>query len=184
MDKMKNYDVQFSGLKEGEYQFEFEIKQSFFDLFTFEQEYQKPNIHVDLKLIKKSTFLELQFTLNGEVELVCDISNKPYTQPIHGNMGIVVKFGEKFDDSDDEVLILPHGEYKVNVAQLIFELTLLSIPLKHINPDVNSEEMIEALDLLDQYAPEDDDFEDFDEEVDDEEEEIDSRWNKLKDLLE
>lgn len=99
-------------------------------------------------------------------------------------MEIVVKFGEEFDDSDDEVLILPHGEYKVNVAQLIFELTLLSIPLKHINPDVDSEEMIEALDLLDQYAPEDDDYEDFDEEVDDEEEDIDPRWNKLKDLLE
>ncbi|MRJ07864.1 DUF177 domain-containing protein [Ornithobacterium rhinotracheale] len=184
MDKIKNYDVQFSGLKEGEHQFKFEIKQSFFDLFTFEQEFQKPNIQVDLNLIKKSTFLELQFKLNGEVELICDITNEPYTQPIDGEMEIVVKFGEDFDDSDDEVLILPHGEYKVNVAQLIFELTLLSIPLKHINPDVDSEEMIEALDLLDQYAPEDDDYEDFDEEVDDDEEDIDPRWNKLKDLLE
>ncbi|MGV4529876.1 YceD family protein [Ornithobacterium rhinotracheale] len=184
MDKMKNYDVQFSGLKEGEHQFKFEIKQLFFDLFTFEQEFQKPNIQVDLNLIKKSTFLELQFKLNGEVELICDITNEPYTQPIDGEMEIVVKFGEEFDDSDDEVLILPHGEYKVNVAQLIFELTLLSIPLKHINPDVDSEEMIEALDLLDQYAPEDDDYDDFDEEVDDEEEDIDPRWNKLKDLLE
>lgn len=56
MDKMKNYDVQFSGLKEGEHQFKFEIKQSFFDLFTFEQEFQKPNIQVDLNLIKNLHF--------------------------------------------------------------------------------------------------------------------------------
>uniref|UniRef100_UPI0039A453EF YceD family protein n=1 Tax=Ornithobacterium rhinotracheale TaxID=28251 RepID=UPI0039A453EF len=182
MDKMKNYDVQFSGLKEGEHQFKFEIKQAFFDLFTFEQEFQKPDIEVKLDLIKKSTFLELQFTLSGEVELICDITNEPYTQPIDGEMKIVVKFGEAFDDSDDEVLILPHGEYKVNVAQLIFELTLLSIPIKHINPDANSEQMLQALDLLDQYAPEEVEDEIFEEEVD--EEEIDPRWNKLKDLLE
>ncbi|MBV7441731.1 DUF177 domain-containing protein [Weeksellaceae bacterium TAE3-ERU29] len=180
--KIRKYDVQFSGLSEGEHHFSFEITQSFFDLFTFEQEFEKPNLKVDLTLIKKSTFIELFFEISGNVELICDITNEPYLQDINGKMEIVVKFGEEFDDTDDEVLVLPHGEYKVNVAQLIFELTLLNIPLKHIRPDLDSEDAQEVLDLLDEYAPTDEDEEFYDEdEVD--EDNNDPRWDKLKDLL-
>ena len=179
--KIRKYDVQFSGLSEGEHHFSFEITQSFFDLFTFEQEFEKPDLKVDLKMIKKSTFIELFFEVNGSVELICDITNEPYSQAIEGDMEIVVKFGEEFDDSDDEVLVLPHGEYKVNVAQLIFELVLLSIPLKHIRPDLDSEEALEALDLLEEYAPAEEDFYEDDEEVN--EDDNDPRWDKLKDLL-
>lgn len=180
MDKIKNYDVQFSGLKEREHQFSFEIKQSFFDLFTFEQDFQNPNLKIELNLNKKSTFLELNLRAEGLVTLICDITNEPYQQSIKGTMDVLVKFGDEYDDSDDEVLVIPHGDYKINIAQLIFELVLLNIPLKHVRPDIDTEEMLEALELLEEYEPHAQE-ENLEEEVN--EKDNDPRWDKLKKLL-
>ncbi|MGI9525633.1 MAG: YceD family protein [Weeksellaceae bacterium] len=180
MEKIRNYDVSFFGLRDGKHTFEFDISQAFFDLFTFEQEFEKPEIYVDLELVKKTTFLELHFKMRGDIELSCDISNRLYRQPIEGELDMVVKFGHQFDDSDDEVWEIPQGENRINVAQLIYELVLLNIPIKHYHPDLESEEAEEALHLLDEYAPK---AIDEAEEQDESEEDIDPRWDSLKKLL-
>lgn len=175
MDKIKNYNVSFSGLKLGKHAFEFELSQAFFDLFTFEQDFQKPEIHVQLTLEKHSNFLDLFFELHGNVEVVCDVTGELYHQPIEGEMPLVVKFGHTFDDTDDEVWVIPFGEYEINVAQIIYELSLLSIPTKRINPNVDSEQAQQALDLLEKYAPK--------ENPEEENISTDPRWDSLKDLL-
>lgn len=179
MEKIRNYDVSFFGLRDGKHTFEFEISQAFFDLFTFDQEFKTPNIHVELALNKKPTLLELHFKMKGDLELSCDITNRLYRQNIEGELPLVVKFGQEFDNSDDEVWVIPHGENKINVAQLIYELILLHIPRKHYHPDLDSEEAEEALKLLDEYAPKAED------EIEDKgsEESIDPRWDSLKKLL-
>lgn len=175
MEKIRNYDVMFSNLKVGRHIFGFKITQSFFDLFTFEQDFRSPQVDINLELDKKNTFLELMFTAKGEVEVDCDISGNPYTETIDGALKLVVKFGEEFDDSDDEVWVLPQGEYKINVAQLIYELILLYLPQKRIHPNLDSDEMQSAMDLLDKYAPHP--------QEESEEESNDERWDALKKLL-
>lgn len=178
MDKLKNYNVSFSGLKLGEHTFEFEISQEFFDLFSFEQDFQKPEIDVHLNLEKHSTFLDLNFKIEGSVEVVCDITSENYRQPIHGEMPLVVKFGHEFDDSDDEVWIIPFGEYEINVAQMMYELALLSIPKKKVNPNLDSEQAQQALELLEKYAPKT-----VEQPSHEENTSIDPRWDSLKNLL-
>lgn len=178
MDKIKDYDVSFSGLSLGKHIFRFEISQEFFDLFDFDQDFQDPEVSVKLELEKRSTFLELKFDTEGSVIVDCDLTDEAYTQPIEGTMDMVVKFGHEFDDSDDEVWIIPEGEHEINVAQLIYEMILLSIPLKRVNPDSDSEKVQEALDLLDKYAPK--------ESIEDntsEDKSIDPRWDSLKELF-
>ena len=51
-------------------------------------------------------------------------------------MKLVVKFGSEFNDDHDEILILPHEAYQINIAQYIYELIVLSVPTKRIHPDV------------------------------------------------
>jgi hypothetical protein len=57
MDRFRNYDIAFSGLKTGKHDFKFEINQEFFDLFETEQEFFNPKIDVDVHLDKHTTFL-------------------------------------------------------------------------------------------------------------------------------
>lgn len=187
MDKLKNYNIIFSGLPLGKTDFDYEITQSFFDLFQFDQDFDRPEIQVNIVLEKKSSMLELAIELKGTVEATCDLSNEEFQQTVENDTRLIVKFGEEFDDSDDEIWVIPREEYQINVAQIIYELILLSIPTKRIHPDVLAGKSdSEILNVLDQYIIEE--IEDNEENQmdndsdDDDDEEIDPRWSKLKDL--
>lgn len=174
MDKLRNYDVSFSGLKNGKHQFKFEIDQSFFQLFDTEQEFTNPRITVDALLEKHTTFLEFEIKINGTVELVCDITNAEFDYPIENEIKVLVKFGEEYDDSDENIITIPNTDHAFNVAQLIYENVMLSIPMKKVSPNVSDED----LRILDQFSPKD--IEEVEEE--EEEHESDPRWEALKKL--
>lgn len=178
MEKFRYYNVSFSGLNLGEHDFEFDITQPFFDLFEFEQDFQKPDLKLKLKLDKKNNFLELNFKLKGTVELNCDLTNELYSQKIKGKSELIVKFGLDYDYSDDEVWVIPQGEHHVNISQMIYEMTLLALPIKRIHPDVESgKSHSEMLNLLDKYSNPNEA-----EEESSNEEKIDPRWEQLKKL--
>ncbi|SMC52750.1 YceD family protein [Moheibacter sediminis] len=181
MEKFRYYNVSFSGLNLGEHDFEFHITQPFFDLFEFEQDFQKPDLKLKLVLDKKNNFLELHFKLKGTVELNCDLTNEPYSQKIKGKSDVIVKFGEEHDYSDDEVWVIPQGEHSVNIAQMVYEMTLLALPIKRIHPDVESgKSHSKMLELLNQYSL--DNESEIIEEENSNDEEIDPRWEQLKKL--
>lgn len=184
MDKFKKYSVSFAGLSLGKHHFDFSITQSFFDLFEFEQDFQNPDLKIELILDKNNNFLDLFFKLSGEIELHCDLTNEVFSQEIEGNSEIIVKFGEDFDDSDDEVWEIPQGEHSVSISQMIYEMTLLAIPNKRVHPDVLSgKSHSEMLKLLEQYTlHETDEEEDEEEDDSNSEETIDPRWESLKKL--
>lgn len=175
MEKLKNYDISFSGLNLGRHEFDFEIAQPFFDLFEFDQDFSKPELRLSIILDKKSNFLDLFFNLSGNIELICDITNEPYNQEVKAKNEIIVKFGEDFDFSDDDNWIIPFSAHSVNVAQMIYEMSLLAVPVKRIHPDVASgKSQSEMIDLLEKYSPYESD--------DSNEEEGDPRWEILKKL--
>nr|WP_297307595.1 DUF177 domain-containing protein [uncultured Flavobacterium sp.] len=179
--------IPFIGLKDGKHQFEFHIDKSFFDIFEYD-DYNEVDVKVDILLNKKSTLLELSFNHTGTVNVPCDVTNEDFDLEIEGNINLIVKFGEEFNNDNEELLIIPHGEHQINVAQYIYEMVVLSVPQKRVHPDVVEDDFDEDdFDFLNE-----DDFElDFDSEEDDkietEEEntnkETDPRWDKLKQLL-
>ncbi|MEF9477083.1 YceD family protein [Chryseobacterium sp. RRHN12] len=172
MDKLRNYDVSFSGLKNGRHEFKFEIDKTFFQLFDTEQEFTNPRIEVNVSLDKHTTFLEFDIKINGLVELVCDITNENFDYPIENEIKILVNFGEEYDDSNEDVITIPTGEHAFNVAHLIYENVMLSIPMKKISPNVSDED----LKILDQFSPKDIEV------AEEEEHESDPRWDALKKL--
>ena len=175
MRKLKDFTIPFVGLKQGNHQFEYEIDNEFFEHFEYD-EFNSANIRIDLLLEKKSTMLELTFKASGTVNVFCDLTNEPYDQPIDSELFLVVKFGESYNDDNEDLLILPHGEYEVNVAQYIYELVVLAVPSKRIHPGVLDGSLkSEVLDKLEELSPK--------EKESKEEEDIDPRWNKLKNLL-
>jgi uncharacterized protein len=62
------YKIQFGGLSMGEHQFEFEIKNKFFEQFS-ESEITEADIQVKAKLVKQNTLMHILFTFDGTVKL-------------------------------------------------------------------------------------------------------------------
>lgn len=170
MDKIKNYDLIFSGLKEGVHEFQFEIKEAFFSLFDTEQEFENPDIKVNARLEKHSTFLELCLNITGKVQLTCDISNENFDHDIKSESKYLIKFGEEYDDSHEEIIVIPKESYFFNLAQLMYENITLAIPMKKISPNISDED----LSVLEKYS--------LQEEPSEEEKTSDPRWDVLKKL--
>ena len=179
MDKIKNYDISFAGLKTGKHEFKFKINQAFFNLFDTEKEFTDSDITANVLLEKHTTFLDLYIEIDGTVELTCDVSNELFDHPIHNDLKVLVKYGEEYDDSDPEVITIPHNEGVINVAQLIYEDVVLSIPMKKESPLLA--EHPEYEELLEKFSPKEIDEEEV-EQIN--EEEIDPRWEALKKLKE
>ncbi|MGY5846024.1 YceD family protein [Salegentibacter sp. HM20] len=175
MRKLAEYTIPYVGLKLGKHQFEFEVGNEFFEHFGYE-EFNSAQVKVELLFEKKSTMMELCFRATGSVNINCDLTNEPYDQPIDAELFLVIKFGDEYNDENEDLLILPHGEYEVNVQQYIYEMIVLAVPLKRIHPGVEDGTLeSEVLDKLDDYQPKEEKLKD--------EGDTDPRWDKLKNLL-
>lgn len=177
MERLRNYDIAFSGLKDGKHEFQFEINKEFFQLFDTEQEFTSPVIHAEVLMDKHSTFLEFNIHISGSVQLICDISNDDFSHPIENEIKVLVKFGTEYDDSDVDVITISDNAHAFNVAQLIYEDVMLSIPMKKVSPDLSEED----LQILEKFSPKDESFLESKGEKE-EETEVDPRWEALKRL--
>lgn len=176
MKRLKAFDIQFVGLKVGEHVYKFEIDYKFFEYFQY-NDFNNVGVSVDINLVKKSSFLELNFQANGSVNVNCDLTNESYDEKLHASFDLVVNFGDEYNDENDEILILPRGEYEINVAHYIYELIVLSLPQKRVHPGVEDgtldSDILKRLEdlspkCLKNTTPK---------------EHIDPRWEKLKKLI-
>ena len=170
MKDLKEFNIPFVGLKEGKHLFQYKVDNTFFELYNY-NEFEKSSINVTLEFVKKSTLFELEFTASGTVNVPCDVTNEYFDLEITATLPLVVKFGQEYNDENEEILILPHEVYQFSVAQFIYEMIVLGIPNKRVHPKVLDGTMeTEALEQL---------------EVKKEKtvETTDPRWDKLKNLI-
>ncbi len=171
--KQKEFKIPFSGLKQGKHEFDYDIDNTFFESFGYDEfNAAKVNLHVVLN--KMSTMLELGMHAEGSVNVDCDTTSEPYDQEIEGELELVVKFGDEFNDENDEILIIPHGEHQLNIAQYVYEMLVLAVPQKRIHPGVlDGTLQSEVLNKLAELSPK---------EEKNESEDNDPRWDELKKL--
>lgn len=171
MRPKNDFNIEFSGLKLGHHNFDFDISETFFNDYNY-CDFSHADIKIDVALIKKTTIMEFNIVVRGNVRIKCDLTNEPYDQPIENNIDLVVKFGNEFNNEDDEILIIPHGEYKINLAQYIYELIILSVPAKRIHPGVIDGSLkSEILNILEDLKPKEN------------KKTVDPRWEKLKEII-
>ncbi len=168
----KEFNILFKGLKQGEHTYNYQIDKKFFESFTL-VDFLDADIHAKLDLQKKTTLLDLNFSIEGKVLVNCDVSGEEYWEEIAGNLEIIVKFGNEYNDDDEVVLVLPHSAYDLNVAQYFYELIIFSTPTKRIHPGIKEgtlhTDVLKKLRNLEKNSIK--------------KQEIDPRWEKLKGLL-
>jgi uncharacterized metal-binding protein YceD (DUF177 family) len=182
MSKTKEYLIPFVGLKLGKHQFEYQINNAFFEIFDYD-EFENSDIKVNVVLEKKSTMLELSFKHEGTVNVPCDLTSEDFDLPTKSKMKLIVRFGDAFNNDNEELLILPFGEFEIDIAQYIYEMIVLSIPLRRVHPGVKDGSLkTEALTKLEELTLKEIKKEHKEEEKE-QKEDIDPRWDKLKQLL-
>ena len=174
MMKLKEFFIPFTGLKLGKHEFEYQIDNAFFESFEY-QEFNAASINATAILDKLNNMMELDIEANGTVTVDCDLTGEPFDQPVSANLHLVVKFGEEYNDENDEILIIPHGEYQINIAQYIYEMLVLAVPPKRVHPGVLDGTLkSEILEKLEELQPK---------ESKEQTEGTDPRWDDLKKLL-
>lgn len=170
--KHKEFSIPFSGLKQGKHEFDYKIDNKFFESFGY-NEFNGADINLDVVLNRTITMLELDFNAAGTVNVDCDITSEPYDQPISTEMNLVVKFGDAFNDDDDELLIIPHGEHQVNIGQYVYEMLVLAVPQKRVHPGIADGTLkSDVLEKLKELQPKESKVN-----------KTDPRWDALKKLL-
>lgn len=168
--------IPFIGLKLGKHQFDYQIDKTFFDRFEYD-DFESCDVKTTVILEKKSTLLELHFKHKGTIHVPCDVTNEVFDLPIKGNINLIVQFGDAFNDENEEMLILPHGEFQIDVSQYIYEMIVLSIPLKRVHPGVKDGSLhSEAIEKLQELTVKE-------KKEEKKTEETDPRWDQLKKLL-
>lgn len=178
MKDLKEFNISFIGLKEGEHNFEYVIKKEFFDFYNY-NEFNNSNVKVELLFLKKATMFELEFKFSGWLEVACDVTNELFHQPISSNLNLIVKFGEEYNDENEEILIIPYSDHSFNIAQYIYETIVLTVPVKKVHPGIEDGTLkSEILEKLKEFQIDSQKNQEIEKNQD-----VDPRWNKLKNIL-
>ncbi len=181
MAKLKEYNIPLKDIsKEGNI-FEFRLSKSFFSKLE-DAEIEDGDIEVVVKLTQKALFFNLQFEMEGSVELICDrcLDTMDYHFTLNENLD--VKLGESYSE-EENFIVVPQSERIINIAWLMYELIALNIPIQHIHDDGEcNTEMTEQLAKHSAIHTNDNST---DEALNDNKEfRNDPRWDRLKDIIE
>lgn len=134
MNYLDQYLIPVSGIKPGNYSFDYRIDRSFFKEFEY-SEIKEGDVQVHLVMEKEERLIHLRFSLSGYVKVPCDRCFEVMDQPVSGEEDLIVKFGADFHEESDIVQIIPEGENQFNIAPFIYEYIHLLIPVRRVHPE-------------------------------------------------
>jgi len=178
---LKPFEIAFVGLSNGVHEFSFELNDSFFSCFAH-SEVTKADLAATLIMHKKNNMLDLEFQVKGNLELTCDRCLENFWYQMDLQRMLYIKFGDRFEEQSDDVIIIPSTESHIDVAQYFFEFVVLGLPAKRIHPGgKNKEDKCDAgvIEQLEKYMS---DKKEKDKKDKQENSPTDSRWDALKNL--
>ncbi len=169
LKKLKEFDIAFEALQEGEHQFQFEIGREIFDFYDY-TDFNDISAKGNLTLRKESTYMKMNFDLHGTIGFDCDRCTAPFQLPVECTEKVVVKFsGRDIDSKSEEIIYMSISESIINVASFFYEMIILTLPLKRSHESDDCDQ--EVLNQLEEWSVRNE-----------ETEEIDPRWEALKKL--
>ncbi|MCH5215001.1 MAG: DUF177 domain-containing protein [Muribaculaceae bacterium] len=133
MGKFTAYKVQLASLPEGHHEQDFVCDTAFFKNME-NGDVVNCNVDVHLDLEHHRGLYDLKFTFKGLVQVPCDRCLDPIDIDVDTTYNIKVEYGDDYDDASDDLLIIPAENPYLNVAYMLYDTILLSIPLRHVHP--------------------------------------------------
>lgn len=133
MGKFSEFKLPLKSLSVGTHEFEYRLGKQFF-VNMESADIHGADLVVHLTVNYNGDFYTLDFNIQGEITLICDRCLDDLQFPVDTNYHIVVKYGDDYNDDSDEVLELPESDTTLNVAYMIYDTVVLTIPMKHVHP--------------------------------------------------
>ena len=130
--KFSQYKVQLAGISDGRYTQEFVCDTTFFRNME-NTEVSSADIAVRLDMVKKNDAFDLTFVCTGDMHIPCDRCLDPMDHHVDTTYHLTVKYGEEYDDASDDLLIIPYSDAFLNVAYMLYDTVMLTIPLRHVH---------------------------------------------------
>ncbi len=133
MGKFTAFKVQLASLHDGHHEQDFEITTEFFkNMENADVLWSDVKVHLDL--IKKNDTYDCTFHCKGMMHIPCDRCLDPLDHEVDTEYHVIVKYGEDYDDGADNLLVIPYSNNYLNVAYILYDTLLLTIPLRHVHP--------------------------------------------------
>lgn len=127
MNVLDHFSVPYKGLGNGIHQLNFSVDSRFFKEFE-DSHIDNGNFNVNVELDKRHDHSILLFEIEGQTNTNCDRCLSQINLPLHGNYKLHVKHGE-YEESDDEIMFIHPETSILNLAQIVYEYILLSMPI-------------------------------------------------------
>jgi uncharacterized metal-binding protein YceD (DUF177 family) len=131
--KFSLYNIPLISLSEGFHTFEYTLDEKFFIAIDGE-EVKRGNVAVTVLVNRTSTAFEMDFDLNGTVQIPCTRCLDDMDQAVNTHDRLIVKFGKAYSEESDEIVIIPETDGEINIAWFLYEFIALAIPIKHVHP--------------------------------------------------
>lgn len=145
MNAFAPYSIPIQGLKIGVHHFQFLIENDFFALYEASP-VEVGEVRIEVHFEKRADMLLIDFELEGTVRAECDRCTAMIDLPIQGERQLIVKYGEAEGEEEDEVVFISREAPDFNLAQYLYEFTILALPIRNIydcregpNPPCNRE---------------------------------------------
>ena len=124
----------------------------------------------------------MDFRIEGVITVTCDRCLEDMEIRIKTINRLFVTFGVMYAETSDERIIVPEEEGFINIAWYMYEFIALAIPLKHVHPPGDCNELMASklMELsVDVLAEEDEETV-----PEDSRRAADPRWDVLRNLIE
>ena len=181
MKALKSFTINFASLADGEHLFDYQINNKFLKHFEAAL-VQEGDVDVKLSLTKFLDSLEFNFEIQGTVLTACDVCAEIFDFPIEGTDQVLVKIVHEIPEQEDEfnIIYLKEGTSSINIAEMLYELLMLSIPMRTVHP-VDNDGNYTCDPAVLKYLESNEDTEASDEEAN-EGDSINPIWDELKKL--
>jgi uncharacterized metal-binding protein YceD (DUF177 family) len=126
------YDIAFVGLKLGPHVYEYSIDDKFFEAYDH-NDFSGCKAKIKLTLDKQSTYIKLQFDVDGKAQVVCDRCSNDLEMQLWDEFSMFIKFADNADEMNDkeedpDIFYISRTESIINVEKWLYEFVMLSVP--------------------------------------------------------
>ncbi|HHH54000.1 MAG TPA: DUF177 domain-containing protein [Bacteroidetes bacterium] len=133
MNYLKRFDIPIKGMNIGIHEYHFEINAEFFENLD-NTLIRDGDYKVKLICEKRERMVVLNFEISGQYHAICDRCLAEIDIPTIIDSTVFLKFGENITNTKelDDVIYIDEKDYKYNLAAIINQLIILSMPYKNV----------------------------------------------------